>query len=78
MSRICVEISLVLLLVLLYVPHVPAWRNFWKGRRSGGNLGDPSSIFNTELRTVPDEWFEQHLDHFDSTNHKTWRQVTFY
>ena len=54
------------------------WRSFWKGRRGGGggNVGDPTN-FQGEVRSEEsnDLWFEQNLDHFDSMNTETWKQV---
>ncbi|KAJ6625679.1 putative serine protease K12H4.7, partial [Pseudolycoriella hygida] len=47
------------------------------GRRTGGNLGDPTGNhgFTSENVTLPpDEWFEQILDHFNPTNVATWKQ----
>lgn len=53
------------------------WRQFWKGRRTGGNLGGATTIngLNAENVDLPsDEWFEQMLDHFNPTNVDTWKQ----
>lgn len=53
------------------------WRQFWKGRRSGGNLGGASGIHGLQGENVDlpeDEWFEQLLDHFNPTNAATWKQ----
>lgn len=57
-----------------------SWRSFWKGRKSGGNLGHPDKFhFNHNLKesddSSEDKWFEQKLDHFDPRSDKTWQQV---
>lgn len=53
------------------------FRTFWKGRRTGGNLGGASRFSGTSAEKIilpPDEWFEQMLDHFNPTNVRTWKQ----
>lgn len=53
------------------------WRQFWKGRQTGGNLGGATKIngLSTENGSLPpDEWFVQMLDHFNPTNVGTWKQ----
>lgn len=51
-------------------------RNFWKGRRKGGNLGDPAADSNL-IYAAEDMWFTQLLDSFDPTNGATWQQRYF-
>ena len=52
------------------------WRNFWKGRKYGGNLGHPTDNKKIhELGENEDLWFTQKLDHFEPMNAKTWKQV---
>lgn len=67
-------IGCVILLALIHSSF--GWRQFWKGRHTGGNLGGASG--NNDLLTdnflPPDEWFVQMLDHFDPTNTGTWKQ----
>lgn len=52
------------------------WRQFWKGRQTGGNLGtaSKSSDFLADDFLPPEEWTTQLLDHFDPTNTRTWKQ----
>lgn len=54
--------------------------SFKRGRRSGGNLGDPfcSEDIRDDLAnyTVVDYWFNQKLDHLDSNSNITWQQVS--
>lgn len=51
------------------------WRQFWKGRQTGGNLGGATSGLSAEnFNLPPDEWFDQMLDHFNPTNTARWKQ----
>lgn len=64
----------VLLIVVISLQNAEAWRTFWKGRRSGGNLGAPhANVTRAEL--PPDQWFDQKLDHFTESNNELWKQV---
>jgi hypothetical protein len=49
---------------------------FWRGRRFGGNIGDPDDdLKSINTRTgIVNSWFTQKLDHFDPTNSNTWQQ----
>lgn len=62
--------------ILLSVVHTSfGWRQFWKGRRTGGNIGNATNGLSAEIGNLPpDEWFEQLLDHFNPTNTATWKQ----
>jgi hypothetical protein len=56
------------------------WRTFSRGRRYGGNLGDPEKNLRKndlgESNDNEDLWFTQKLDHFDAISDKTWQQVS--
>lgn len=67
---------LFLLIILSSYHSTNGWRHFWKGRRDGGNLGNPSSV-KLEKPLPADEWFTQNLDHFNPTNKETWKQRFF-
>ena len=69
-------IVLSFLLIFVNIEIALSWKNFWKGRKNGGNLGEPSRS-KTLLQLPKDEWFDQILDHFDKTNNGRWKQVTF-
>jgi len=63
--------------LLALIPSSFGWREFWKGRRTGGNLGGASARKKSQFHALslpPDEWFVQILDHFDPTNIGTWKQ----
>ncbi|XP_059614085.1 putative serine protease F56F10.1 [Phlebotomus argentipes] len=53
-----------------------ARRSFWRGKSFHEFYGDP---INRPWRQPlpPEEWFEQQLDPFDSTNNETWKQRYF-
>jgi hypothetical protein len=51
------------------------WRNFWKGRKFGGNVGHPTDSKGILSSENEDLWFTQKLDHFEPMNTKTWKQV---
>lgn len=74
----------IFLILLIYVDNAFAWRNFWKGRDNGGNLGNTKTHRHLNQRLhanidlekdIPDHWLNQNLDHFDPTNTVTWKQV---
>lgn len=69
-----------LIFFLIFFEAVLCWRGFWKGRKNGGNLGDPEK-FKTDLGASDDNedlWFTQKLDHSDPMNIKTWQQVSLF
>lgn len=55
--------------------NVSAWRIFHHGRMVGGNLGKPYHHKTIKLKTIPEKWFTQNLNHFNPGNDKTWNQV---
>ncbi|XP_037042971.1 putative serine protease K12H4.7 [Bradysia coprophila] len=51
------------------------WRQFWKGRRTGGNVRVATAGNVPRFWFAPiTEWFDQLLDHFNTTNTATWKQ----
>lgn len=70
-----------LLLLLLIVSSIisinAAWRNFLRGRSRYGNLGEP--VLLSKTYSLPTEqWFLQHLDHFNPVDARVWKQVISY
>ncbi|GJQ66354.1 hypothetical protein Trydic_g10538 [Trypoxylus dichotomus] len=43
----------------------------------GGNLGKPFHYRSSKLKTIPEKWFIQNLDHFNPGNDQKWRQRYF-
>uniref|UniRef100_A0A336K475 CSON000635 protein n=1 Tax=Culicoides sonorensis TaxID=179676 RepID=A0A336K475_CULSO len=73
------RLILYLLLFSCISSYCYAIRNFWRGRYSGGALGQPSKVYNYKKHLLSsaneEKWFTQQLDHFDPTNlSKTWQQ----
>lgn len=61
------------ILLVLMVNSVLAWRSFMRGRSKDGNLGEPILSMPTEL--PKDQWFTQYLDHFNAAEGRVWKQV---
>lgn len=60
---------------LILIENVYGWRTFWKGRKFDGNLVIKSDKY--QLEQLPsDQWFDQKLDHFNSSNEGVWKQVS--
>ncbi|KAF5295491.1 hypothetical protein FQR65_LT10479 [Abscondita terminalis] len=57
---------------------VDCWKIFHKGRAVGGNLGLPGrdNQFHS-TQDIPDQWFDQKLDHFNPTDSRKWKQLFF-
>ncbi|KAL6442746.1 hypothetical protein ACFW04_002671 [Cataglyphis niger] len=68
---------LLLLPIILNVINIStAWRTFLRGRSKYGNLGEP--ILSSKTYVLPEEqWFTQHLDHFNPTDARIWKQKYF-
>ncbi|XP_024883400.1 putative serine protease K12H4.7 [Temnothorax curvispinosus] len=67
---------LLLLFILLGILSIStAWRTFLRGRRKGGNLGEPGVSSETSL--PQERWFTQYLDHFNPSDVRVWKQRYF-
>ncbi|KAJ9590370.1 hypothetical protein L9F63_016607 [Diploptera punctata] len=64
------------LLSVLLSSYAEARRLFFRGRQFGGMLGSPRRGTNVTIN-VPDEYFEQQLDHFNPTEARTFQQRYF-
>lgn len=64
----------ILLICVILLENAYGWHTFWKGHRKGGNLIAPHSNLSRNA-LPPDQWFDQKLDHFTSTNNQLWKQV---
>lgn len=62
------------LLFCIIIQSICPWRIFYRGRGVGGNIGKPP-VKNYGFQTIPEEWFDQSLDHFNPTDTRTWKQV---
>ncbi|XP_065160833.1 putative serine protease K12H4.7 [Atheta coriaria] len=74
--RLYEALGLILFLSLVNINH--AWRNFYRGRGVGGNLGYPPRGVKLQGRISNDhvstEWFTQKLDHFQPNDLRAWKQ----
>ena len=68
------KFALTILLFVAIVNSGEAWRNFMRGRRKNGNVGEPNLL--KDYTPVPDQWFTQILDHSNPVDGRTWKQVT--
>ena len=66
---------LLVLVVALLLVEVHSWRHFWKGKKFGLRHEVKNEVDANNNHPVPDQWFEQKLDHFNVINTKTWKQV---
>lgn len=72
--------STLLLCISICAAYIPRLLN---GRPKGGFVGAParssrnSFLEHLHLSPVPDQWFDQRLDHFDASNQATWKQRYF-
>jgi len=66
---------LLVLVVALLLVEVHSWRHFWKGKKFGLRHEVKNEVDANNNLPVPDQWFEQKLDHFNVINTKTWKQV---
>lgn len=64
-----------IILCLVVINQVAAWKIFHLGRVVGGNLGLPASKYKDVHDNVTEEYFVQNLDHFSPTDLRTWKQV---
>lgn len=62
-------------LIVSLLSNVYAWKIFFRGRETGGNIGKPLSETNS-VTDIPEEWFTQALDHFNPVEDRTWQQVS--
>ncbi|KAK2575849.1 hypothetical protein KPH14_007223 [Odynerus spinipes] len=75
-SRRKMRLLLLLLFTTGFLNVTVALRNFIRGRSKGGNLGTPL-LFKEHAWLPKEQWFTQMLNHFDSTNARTWKQRYF-
>ncbi|KAK0076431.1 hypothetical protein PV326_010783 [Microctonus aethiopoides] len=66
--------TLIVFVLLIFCNTSLAWRRFLRGR-SRYNLGYPD--VSKQINLPKELWFQQHLDHFDPTNAKSWPQRYF-
>lgn len=69
------KLKLLFLSISCFYLEISAWKIFHLGRSHGGNIADPELLTNYKL--PPDQWFDQTLDHFNPTDERTWKQVSF-
>lgn len=74
--RFNMQFLLLLPIILNIINISTAWHTFLRGRSKYGNLGEPTLSFKTYV--LPEEqWFTQHLDHFNPTDARVWKQVLY-
>ncbi|KAK4877732.1 hypothetical protein RN001_010238 [Aquatica leii] len=67
-----------LFLLFCFLSNTNCWRVFHRGRAVGGNLGSPGNEETLYgVKDIPDQWFDQVLDHFNPTDTRTWKQRYF-
>ena len=69
------RLIVIFLTIICIINNGLALRNFMRGRRFGGNIGEPILLKNKDL--PQQQWFTQYLDHFNPTEARTWKQVFY-
>jgi Serine carboxypeptidase S28 len=62
---------------LLLISPTNGRKSFWRGRYMNGNMEKISSPDGSNRLAIPDEWFNQILDHNDLSNKQTWKQLYY-